>query len=58
MTIKYDLLKDNLSLEELNIDNKSNKNTRNIILQFNQDSKTIRNKVDLRNFFNSIIEEL
>ena len=58
ISIKYDLLKDDLVLEELIIDNQSNENTKNFIKEFNQDNKPIRNKMDLRNFFNSLIEEL
>ena len=58
ITTKYDFLKDNLILEKIIIDNNSNKNINNLIKQFNQDNKMIRNKVDLRNFFNSFIEEL
>ncbi len=58
ITTKYDFLKENLILEKIIIDNNSNKNINNLIKQFNQDNKMIRNKVDLRNFFNSFIEEL
>ena len=58
ITIRYDFLKNDLILEELIIDSKSNKNIKNFIKQFNQDNETIRNKMDLRNFFNSFIEEL
>ena len=58
ISIKYDLLKDDLVLEELIIDNQSNENTKNFIKEFNQDNKPIRNKMDLRNFFNSLFEEL
>ena len=58
ITTKYDFLKNNLILEKVIIDNNSNENINNLIKQFNQDNKMIRNKVDLRNFFNSFIEEL
>ena len=58
ITFKYDFLKNDLILEELIIDNRSNENIKNFIKQFNQDNETIRNKMDLRNFFNSFVEEL
>ena len=58
ITTKYDFSKNNLILEKVFIDNDSNENINNLIKQFNQDNKTIRNKVDLKNFFNSFIEEL
>ena len=58
ITFKYDFLKNDLILEELIIDNKFNKNIRNFIKDFNQDNETIRNKMDLRKFFNSFVEEL
>ena len=58
ITTKYDFLKNNLILEKVIIDNDSNENINSLIKQFNQDNKTMRNKVDLRNFFNSFIEEL
>ncbi len=58
ITTKYDFSKNNLILEKVSIDNDSNENINNLIKQFNQDNKTIRNKVDLKNFFNSFIEEL
>ena len=58
VTIKYDFLKDNLILEELIIDDKSNEKIKNFIKQYNQDNVIIRNKADLRNFFNSFIKEL
>ena len=58
VTIKYDLLKNDLILEELAIDDKSNEKINNFIKQYNQDNVLIRNKVDLRNLFNSFIEVL
>ena len=58
ITTKYDFLKNNLILEKVIIDKNSNEKINNLIKQFNQDNKTMRNKVDLRNFFNSFIEEL
>ncbi len=58
VTIRYDFLKEILILEELIIDNKSNKKIDNLVKQFNQDNVLIKNKADLRNFFNSFIEQL
>ena len=58
ITFKYDFLKNDLIFEELIIDNKSSKNIKNFIKEYNQDNETIRNKMDLRNFFNSFIEKL
>ncbi len=58
ITTKYDFLKNNLILEKVIIDNNSNENINYLIKKYNQDNKTIRNKVDLRNLFNSFIEEL
>ena len=58
LTIRYDFLKDNLTIKELSIDNKSNEKIDNFIKQFNRDNEPIRNKADLRNLFNSFIEQL
>ncbi len=58
ITTKYDFLKNNLILEKVIIDNFSNENINNLIKKYNQDNIMISNKVDLRNFFNSFIEEL
>ena len=58
VTIKYDFIKNKLILDELIIDEKTNENISNFIKRFNQDNELIENKVDLRNFFNSFIQEL
>ncbi len=58
LTVKYDFLKNDLILEELLVDDKKNENIMNFIKRFNQDNEVIKNKVDLRNFFNSFIVEL
>ena len=58
LVVKYDFLKDQLNFEQLSIDNKFNENMLSIIQQFNQENRLLRNRIDLRNFFNSIIEEL
>ena len=58
ITTKYDFLKNNLILEKVIIDNYSNENINDLIKKYNQDNIMINNKVDLRNFFNSFIEEL
>ena len=58
ITTKYDFLKNNLILEKVIIDNYSNENINDLIKKYNQDNIMISNKVDLRNFFNSFIEEL
>ncbi len=58
ITTKYDFLKNNLILEKVIIDNYSNENINNLIKKYNRDNLIISNKVDLRNFFNSFIEEL
>ena len=58
ITTKYDFIKNDLILEKVIIDNNTSKNINYLIKQYNQDNKPIRNKVDLRNFFNSFIEEL
>ena len=58
ITTRYDFIKNDLILEKIIIDNNSNENIDYLIKQYNQDNKLIRNKVDLRNFFNSFIEEL
>ncbi len=58
ITTRYDFIKNDLILEKIIIDNNSNENIDYLINQYNQDNKLIRNKVDLRNFFNSFIEEL
>ncbi len=56
--IKYDFFSDDLSIEKLKIDGKSTESARGILEQFNQEENPIRNRIDLRNFFNSVIEEL
>ena len=58
ITTKYYFLKNNLILEKVIIDNRSNENINDLIKKYNQDNIMISNKVDLRNFFNSFIEEL
>ena len=58
ITTRYDFLKNNLILEKVIIDNYSNENINDLIKKYNQDNIMISNKVDLRNFFNSFIEEL
>ena len=58
LVVKYDFLKDQLNFEQLSIDNKFNENMLSIIQQFNQENRLLRSRIDLRNFFNSIIEEL
>ena len=58
ITTKYDFIKNDLILEKVIIDNNSNENINDLIKQHNQDNIMINNKVDLRNFFNSFIEEL
>ena len=58
LTIRYDFLKDNLTIKELSIDNKSNEKIDNFIKQFNRDNEPIRNKADLKKLFNSFIEQL
>ena len=58
ITIKYDFLRNDLILEKLLVDNKKNENILNFIKRYNQDNETLENKADLRNFFNSFIENL
>ena len=56
--VKYDFLKNSLKFEDLTVDGKSNENIEFIIKQFNQENRILRNRVDVKNFFNSIVEEL
>ena len=56
--VKYDFLRNKLSFEKLSIDNKSNEGTQYVMNLFNQENRVIKNRVDLRNFFNSVVEEL
>ena len=56
--VKYDFLRNKLSFEKLIIDNKSNEGTQYVMNLFNQENRVIKNRVDLRNFFNSVVEEL
>ena len=42
----------------MKIDGNYDENVQNIINEFNQDKKLIKNRIDLRNFFNSIVGEL
>ena len=58
LVVKYDFLKNSLSFEKLEIDGVFNENMKYVVNQFNQENKTLKNRIDLRNFFNSIIEEL
>ena len=55
---KYDFFKNALSFEKLTFDGVSNENMKYLLKQFNQENKSLKNRIDLRNFFNSIIEEL
>ena len=36
----------------------SNEGTQYVMNLFNQENRVIKNRVDLRNFFNSVVEEL
>ena len=56
--VKYDFLRNKLSFEKLSIDNMSNEGTQYVMNLFNQENRVIKNRVDLRNFFNSVVEEL
>ena len=56
--VKYDFLKNSLKFEELKVDGKSNENIDFNIQQFNQENKIFENRFDLRDFFNSLVEEL
>ena len=58
LVVKYDFFKNSLSFEKLEIDGAFNENMKYVVNQFNQENKTLKNRIDLRNFFNSIIEEL
>ena len=57
-TVKYDFFKNKLSFEKLSIDDQSTEGTEYVISLFNQKNKIIKNRIDLKNFFNSIVEEL
>ena len=57
-TVKYDFLKDRLTFEKLFIDGTKNKFLESNIQEIYEDIRPIVNRIDLRNFFNSVIEEL
>jgi len=57
-TVKYDFLKDRLTFEKLFIDGTKNEFLESNIQQIYEDIRPIVNRIDLRNFFNSVIEEL
>jgi len=56
--VKYDFLKDKLTFDKLTIDDENEEKFQKIINEFNQENKSLKSRVDLRNFFNLITEEL
>ena len=58
LVVKYDFLKNRLSLEKLVVDKEYNENIQIILNQFNQANNSLINRVDLKNLFNLIAEEL
>ena len=58
LVVKYDFLRNNLDIMRIKIDGKSNDSLQNILEEFNQEKKTLRKRIDLRNLFNSIVEVL
>ena len=56
--MRYDFLKTKLSFEKVLVDGNYNEGVQDFIKQFNQQNKSIKNRVDLRSFLNAIIEEL
>ena len=58
LVLKYDFLRNNLSFERIKIDDQYFENIQRVIREFNQENKSLKNRIDLKFFFNSIIEEL
>ena len=58
LLVRYDFLKTKLSFEKVLVDGNYNEGVQDFIKQFNQQNKSIKNRVDLRSFLNAIIEEL
>ena len=54
----YDLINKILNIEKINIDNESNDGIESIISEFNKTGDNLKNRVDLKNFFNDIVSEL
>ena len=54
----YDLINKILNIERINIDNESNDGIESIISEFNKTGDNLKNRVDLKNFFNDIVSEL
>ena len=58
LTVKYDFFRNRFTLDKLIVDDKFNENMQIIMNQFNQSNKSLINRIDLKNLFNLIIEEL
>ena len=58
VAFNYDLVNKILIIEKISIDNATNDRIETIINDFNKTGDNLKNRVDLKNFFNTIASEL
>ncbi len=58
ITFNYDLINKILNIEKVKIDNESNDGIESIVNEFNKTGDNLKNRIDLKNFFNDIASEL
>ncbi len=58
VVFNYDLINKILNFERISFDNKSSDRVQEIIDDFNKTGDNLKNRIDLKNFFNSIVSEL
>ena len=54
--ISYDFLSESIRIERISIDNETGDSVQNFVKIFNSQENRLKNRVDLRNFFNFLIE--
>ena len=58
VSFNYDLVNKILIIDTISIDNNTNDKVQTIINDFNKTGENLKNRIDLKNFFNSIVSEL
>ncbi len=54
--INYDFISESVKIERLSIDNETGDSIQNFVRDFNAQDNQLKNRVELRNFFNLLIE--
>ena len=58
VSFNYDLINKILIIDTISIDNNTNDKLQTIINDFNKTGENLKNRIDLKNFFNTIVSEL